>query len=489
MKTNMVEKVLGRAHLWALMALVAALAAGCLQGSEEPLEPEDSDSSAIVQTPVAAHGKLSVSGGRLKDEHGADVQLAGMSLFWSQWAGSFYNPTTVATLAGDFRAGVVRAAMGVEMGGYLQNPAVEKAKVKTVVDAAVAQGIYVIIDWHDHNATQHTSEAKAFFTEMAQAYGQTPNVIFEIYNEPVNVSWAQVKAYAEEVTGAIRGKGANNVVIVGTPNWSQDVDAAANNPITAYNNVAYTLHFYAGTHKQWLRDKASYAMGKGLALFVTEWGTCDASGNGGLDLAESQVWIDFLNQHHVSFANWSLFDKNETASALVPGASPTGPWADNALTASGKFVKQKIQSAAPSAPSPGVPGQLSGRIALRAAVDNQLVCAEAGGQKPLIANRSAALAWEQFDVIQNNDGTIALRAVANAKFVCAEDAGQKPLIANRNAVGLWEKFEVIDNGDGTISLRAKVNGKIVCAENAGQGELIANRTAVGLWEKFYVVTP
>jgi endoglucanase len=278
-----------------------------------------------------------------------------MSLFWSQWGGSFYNASVVNSLVDNWKVNLVRAAMGVESGGYLTNPAAEKQRVKTVVDAAIAKGIYVIIDWHDHNATQHTQQAKSFFTEMAQQYGNSPNVIFEIFNEPDDESWSQVKTYAQEVIGAIRGTGANNVIVVGTPTWSQDVDQAANSPITGYSNIAYTLHFYAGTHKQSLRDKASYALSKGIALFVTEWGTCDASGNGGLNLTESQTWINFMNTNKLSWANWSLFDKPETASALNPGASTTGNWPSSALTQSGAFVKQKLLDASGGGGNPPPP--------------------------------------------------------------------------------------------------------------------------------------
>jgi endoglucanase len=299
---------------------------------------------------VEKHGKLKVVGNQIQDESGAQVQFKGMSFFWSQWGSQLYNASAVNTLVDDWKATLVRAAMGVEMGGYLEHPEDEKARVKTVVDAAIAKGVYVIIDWHDHNATQHTAQAREFFTEMAQLYGSKPNVIFEVFNEPDDESWGQVKSYAEEVIGAIRGAGADNVIVVGTPTWSQDVDIAADDPITAYPNIAYTLHFYAGTHTQFLRDKAQVAMSKGLALFSTEWGTCDASGDGGIDLAESQVWVDFLNSNKISWANWALSDKQESASALVPGASPTGGWADSALTESGKFAKAKILEGSEGAP-------------------------------------------------------------------------------------------------------------------------------------------
>jgi endoglucanase len=190
---------------------------------------------------------------------------------------------------------------------------------------------------------------------MAQTYGNKDNVIFEIYNEPDGESWSQIKTYAQEVIGAIRATGSDNLIVVGTPTWSQDVDQAANSPITGFSNIAYTLHFYAGTHKQSLRDKATYALSKGIPLFVTEFGTCDASGNGNLDLTESQTWMNFMNTNKLSWANWSLFDKNETASALVPGASTTGNWTDSSLTASGKWVKQKMLEASGGGSSPPPP--------------------------------------------------------------------------------------------------------------------------------------
>jgi endoglucanase len=305
---------------------------------DKPAEPPPPSSNS----PVAKHGSLRIVGNQLQDKNGAQVQFKGMSLFWSQWSGSFYNASVVNTLVDDWHSSLVRIAMGVESGGYLDNPAAEKAKVKAIVDAATEKGVYVIIDWHDHNASQHTEQAKSFFAEMAQTYGKQPNVIFEVFNEPDYESWGEVKNYAEQVIGVIRGAGSDNVVVVGTPKWSQDVDIAANDPITKFTNIAYTLHFYAGTHKQALRDKAKTALSKGLALFSTEWGTCDASGNGGLDLNESQVWISFLNENKISWANWSLFDKPETASALTPGASASGGWSDSALTESGKFAKSKI---------------------------------------------------------------------------------------------------------------------------------------------------
>jgi endoglucanase len=298
------------------------------------------DASVPDGSPVATHGMLRVVGNRVVGKHGAPVALRGMSLFWSQWSGTLYSASVVATLAREWNANVVRAAMGVDQGGYLTNPDAERARVITVVDAAIAEGIYVIIDWHDHDATQHTDAARAFFVDMATRYGNVPNVLFEVFNEPDYETWTAVKAYAEDVIGAIRATGAENLVIVGSPTWSQDVDVAAANPITNRTNVAYTLHFYAGTHGAALRSKATVALANGLALFVTEWGTCEANGNGNVDLVSSQTWLDFLATNDISAVNWSVIDKNESCAALVPGA--TLPWSESEVTTSGRFARASL---------------------------------------------------------------------------------------------------------------------------------------------------
>jgi endoglucanase len=232
--------------------------------------------------------------------------------------------------------------MGIEHGGYIDNPGTEKNKVFSVISTCIDLGVYVIVDWHDHNAHNNQGEAIDFFAEVARLYGGSPNLIYEIYNEPFAVSWFNtIKPYAETVIDTIRKIDPDNLIIVGTPNWSQDVDSAAVNPLQ-YSNIAYALHFYAATHKQYLRDKASIALEKGLALFVSEWGTCESSGSGKLDTLETEIWFDFMARNNISWCNWSVADKDETASALKPGADEFGNWDPDDLTSSGDLVRKKI---------------------------------------------------------------------------------------------------------------------------------------------------
>jgi hypothetical protein len=232
--------------------------------------------------------------------------------------------------------------MGIEPDGYLTNPDTEKNKIFSVIDKSIDLGIYVIVDWHDHNAHNHQAEAIGFFAEIAALYGDQPNLIYEIYNEPTQVSWSNVvKPYAEAVIDTIRSIDPDNLIIVGTPTWSQDVDVAANDPLE-YSNIAYALHFYAATHKQSLRNKAASALGKGAALFVSEWGTCESSGTGKLDTAETEKWLNFMSQNKLSWCNWSVADKNETSAALKGGASEFGEWNDTDLSASGDMIRKKL---------------------------------------------------------------------------------------------------------------------------------------------------
>lgn len=293
---------------------------------------------------VAQHGRLQVQGNKIVDESGSAVSFAGMSLFWSQWMGQFYTKETVAWLHTDWKVPIVRAAMGIEAGGYLTNSIREEEKIRTVIDAAIANDMYVIVDWHDHHAELHSQQAAEFFGRIAATYGASPNVIYEIYNEPLDVSWTNVlKPYANTVINAIRKHDPDNLIIVGTPRWSQRVDVAATDPIEDAN-VAYSLHFYAGTHKDVLRQQAQEALDKGIALFVTEWGTVNATGDGEVDTDSVNRWIAFLQSNQISHLNWAISDKREGAAVLQPASSPFGGWTDEQLTESGKLVRQLIRS-------------------------------------------------------------------------------------------------------------------------------------------------
>ena len=317
-------------------------------------------SGPVGQGPVAQYGRLrrcpAPNGNRICDQNNVPRQFKGMSWFWSNttWgAERFYNAQAVQNLYSTWNATIVRAAIGVHGGGgYVSgdsltpaDPSGNMARARALIDGAIAAGVYVIVDWHSHET--HQAQAVQFFQTLASQYANTPNIIWEPFNEPTSQSWSgELKPYHTAVIQAIRAAGSQNLVVLGSPEWSQQVNTASADPVSDYN-VAYTLHFYAGTHGQWLRDRATQVLNNGHAIMVTEWGTVNADGDGGVNTSESQAWANWMDQNLVSSCNWSLHDKLEGASALVAGASSTGPWAASDLTSSGTWVKAYIGAGQP----------------------------------------------------------------------------------------------------------------------------------------------
>lgn len=295
--------------------------------------------------PVKTHGHLHVEKTYLMDEAGREVVLRGMSFGWHNFWPRFYNPGAVKWLHNDWNISVVRAAMGVEpKNGYIDNPTESKARIEAVINAAIDEGIYVIIDWHSHHI--RLEEATIFFKEMATKYGKYPNIIYEIFNEPEKDSWADVKKYSTDLIATIRSIDSNNVILVGSPHWDQDIHLAADDPIQGYKNLMYTLHYYAGTHRQSLRDRADYALAKGLPLFISESAGMEATGDGNIDVAEWKKWIQWSEKNKISWITWSVSDKNETCSVLQAGAASEGGWTEQDLKESGKMARAYLRALA-----------------------------------------------------------------------------------------------------------------------------------------------
>ncbi len=321
--------------IFSLLFVLLSITSGCK--ADSTIAPDSTE-----KTIVGHFGSLRVQGNRIVDKNNNVAILRGMSLFWSQWGGNFYNESVIKWLRDDWKCTVVRAAMAVENGGYLTNQQAEYKKITTVIDACIKLGLYVIVDWHDHNAQYHLAQAKSFFSSIAQKYGDKPNIIYEIYNEPLQVSWGNVvKPYSVEIINAIRAYDKDNLILVGSPNWSQDVDVAAKDPIPG-ENIAYSLHFYTSTHNQSLRNKALVALSLGAALFVNEFGISQASGTGAINWQETTNWINFLEANKLSSCNWSIIDKDESSAALKPGSNITGNWQAANLTVSGNYNRDYL---------------------------------------------------------------------------------------------------------------------------------------------------
>jgi len=296
---------------------------------------------SAIEGPVTQHGFLAVNGTALVDQQGKAVALRGVSFGWHNWWPRFYNENTVTWLKEDWKCEVLRAAIGVEpSGAYLSNPQTAFNCLYAVIDAAIKNDIYVIVDWHAGDI--HLDEAKVFFQTVAEKYKDRPNIIYELFNEPDYETWSAVKAYSEELIKTIRGIAPKNIILVGSPQWDQAIDKPAADPIKGYDNLMYTLHFYAATHGQWLRDAAAAALKKGLPLFVSECGGMEASGDGPINQSEWQKWVQWMSDNHVSWCAWSIADKNETCSMIKNTSSPVSGWTDNDLKEWGQIVRTEL---------------------------------------------------------------------------------------------------------------------------------------------------
>ncbi len=355
----------------------------------------------IVTSKKNVQGK-EITNRQICDKDGNPVQLKGMSTFGLQWEDGAWvlNDKAFDALAKDWKCDIIRLAMYVSEEGYKANPEEMLKKVEYGIKLATDRGMYVLIDWHiltpgDPMDEEYLSAGEdleiykeikkvhpeyrgpqLFFAYISQKYGDQGNILFETSNEPNGLGteenssdiWKEkLLPYHQSVVNAIRAydKDTNpNIVICGTDNWSQFVDAPILNPVKDIDNdnpqIMYTVHFYSGTHdtdvdengKYWLGSKIENALDNGLAVFCTEWGTSEASGDGGPFIDYSQRWLNFMEEKKISWCSWSLAKKNEVSAAMLSttASEPSDhngdgipEWSSDELSITGNFIRAMIR--------------------------------------------------------------------------------------------------------------------------------------------------
>lgn len=289
-----------------------------------------------------AVSQLSVRDERLCNAEGTPIQLKGLSLGWHNWWPRFYNEGVVEELSTKWKCNVVRAAIGVDHEqGFLRKPEQSIALLKTVIHAAIKFNIYVVVDWHTHTA--HETEAIQFFKKIAADYSGYPNIIYEIFNEPVNQSWKKIKDYSLKIIDTVRSVDEKNIILIGSPHWDQDVDIVAKDRIQNDNHIMYSFHFYAATHGDVYRQKLQAALDGQLPIFISECGGMEADGNGELNVRSWNKWMQIIEENYLSWLGWSVADKNETCSILLPTASSHGKWNTNDIKPWGRILKKSLK--------------------------------------------------------------------------------------------------------------------------------------------------
>jgi len=315
-----------------------------------PSEQVSSSSLGLTDSFAELHGALSVDGANLTDQNGDPIRLYGMSTHGIAWFPQYVSYDTFRTLRDDWNTNCIRLALYAdESNGYSSGGNQEdlKSLIRNGIDYATGLGMYVIVDWHvlnDQDPNVHKEDAISFFREISSLYKDHTNILYEICNEPNGyATWDSVKSYADEVIPVIRENDADAVILVGTPAWSQSIDQAAASPLE-FDNVMYTLHFYAATHTDDLRDRLEACASGGLPVFVSEFGMCDASGNGGNNFDQADKWMELLDRYQISFFCWNLSNKAETSSVLKSGCEKTSDWTEDDLSESGLWIRERFRN-------------------------------------------------------------------------------------------------------------------------------------------------
>jgi endoglucanase len=291
---------------------------------------------------AAMHGQLQtkvISGkGYICDQNGNPVQMRGMSMYcWANAGGySYYTAGCIEHLYSDWRCHIIRLP-------YMTNGSIPMTMYNAVIQTCIDSGMYVILDWHAGQGNQSaTAAAGAFFTTMANQWGKYPNILYEPWNEPSSIQWTGgIKPYMESLIKVIRAIDSKNIIICGNPNWDQEPQLAAADPITDATNIAYSMHFYSGSH-----PVGSYgpgittAMSKGCPIFITEYGAC----NTGTTLAEPActAWYTFLDQNQIGSTCWAVEYLDQCLSIFTKSASYTGPWPASVISGYGTFIQAYI---------------------------------------------------------------------------------------------------------------------------------------------------
>ncbi|AXY73422.1 T9SS C-terminal target domain-containing protein [Paraflavitalea soli] len=437
-----------------------------------------------AQTPVAKNGQLKVIGLKLCNQYGNPIQLRGMSTHGLQWYGwgSCLTEASLDALANDWGSDILRISLYVQEGGYDTDPAGYTAQVSRLIDEATERGMYALVDWHQldpGDPNVNLAKAKTFFTAIANAHKDKVNIIYDVCNEPNGVTWARIKTYADQIIPVIRAIDADAPILVGTHGWgsfgisdgrsAQDI---VSNPLT-FSNIMYTFHFYAASHGQEYLDELDWGSDR-LPVFVTEFGTQTASGDGTNNFTRSQQYLDLMRTKKISWTNWNYSDDFRSGAVWKTGTCPAGPWTVANLKPAGVWIRERMLSPADDFPGgvvtptcdPVIASGDDGNVPANV-LDNNLSTrwsASGNGQwiqfclsdtvsvtGVQIAFYSGNTRTSSFDVLVGNDGvnwtTASAGRVSSGTSLNLEtftftprDAKYVRIVGHGNSVNLWNSY-------------------------------------------------
>lgn len=316
---------------------------------EEPVKETDAASTGVT---LDYYGALHVEDGVLTDEEGNAVSLTGVSSHGLSWFPEYVTADSIKSLRDNWGINVIRLAMYTsDYNGYCVGGQDIKDTLKDNIDEAVQAAtdndMYVIIDWHilnDADPNEYKAEAIQFFGEMVRKYEDNENVIYEICNEPNgDTTWNDIKKYANEVVPVIRNVDEDAIILVGTPKWSSDLDSVLDDPLE-FDNIMYTYHFYAGSHKSSARNTLTNALEEGLPVFISEYGFVAADGDGAVDTKEAAKWQEVIDEYQLPSCIWNLSNKAEGSALIASDCDLTADFKYEDLSEQGQYFFDMLKS-------------------------------------------------------------------------------------------------------------------------------------------------
>lgn len=295
------------------------------------------------------NGFLHVEGTSLIDEDGNVVQLRGISAHGLTWYPDYINSKLFHQLSKEWNCNFIRLPMYTDI--YVKQDRKQSLEVLYAgIKAAIANDMYVLVDWHalsEKDPNVYLKEAIDFFDRISKQYADVPNIIYEICNEPNgDTNWKQVSDFADAVIPVIRNNNENALIIVGTPEYDQDLHSVIEAPLN-YDNVMYCLHFYTASHYENLKNELKDALNNHIPVFVTECGVSEASGDGAIDFANAADWFTLLNENKISYAVWSLSNKAESSAMVKADSFHYEHLDDEDLTYVGLWVRDLVSGKDP----------------------------------------------------------------------------------------------------------------------------------------------
>lgn len=274
--------------------------------------------------------------------------LARPSLEWNA-SGEMLSKSDYDLIKG-WSANVVRLSLNQQF--WLKDSASYKETVAQNIQWAKETGMDVIVDLHwsdkgdlNGQAGQQRMADKnsvQFWAEVAAKYKEDGRVIFELYNEPHDVSWDVWKnggqsgdgfevAGMQELYDTVRGAGAENLILIGGLDYAFDLSGVPEHRINGYN-IVYVSHPYDFPGKQpadW-EEHVGFLTQTDPVMF-TEFGVI----NGSCSADYYSKVIQFADEHTMSWTGWAWYPKDCTFPSLISnwGGTPTeaGQTVKNAL--------------------------------------------------------------------------------------------------------------------------------------------------------------